>query len=216
MSTTIYQTAQIYIYINLCSPTLKSYVGFTTDFERRKKEHLYYATHEASGYFYNAIRKYGWKNFIPFVLEETNDIEFARDELEPRYIKLCKSFSKENGYNMTLGGEGCMGYVCSEETKRKIGNASRGKQLSEETKRKMSQAHLGKLRSQETKQKISNTLQGKCRGAMSDITKAKIAKAHKGKHHSQESKLKMSKAKKGKPISESHKANISRAKRNII
>ena len=106
MSTNTYQTkkAVIYRYINSCSPTLKSYIGYTNDFERRNKEHKNAALRGDSGYFYNSVRKDGWKNFIPEILDQTDDIEYARDILESRYIKLYESFHTENGYNLTLGG----------------------------------------------------------------------------------------------------------------
>ena len=44
--------------------------------------------------------------------------------------------------------------VFSEETKRKISEAQKGKILSEETKRKLSEAQKGKILSEETKRKI--------------------------------------------------------------
>ena len=42
-----------------------------------------------------------------------------------------------------------------EETKRKIGNAHRGKFVSEETKKKLSEANKGKKHSEETRKKMS-------------------------------------------------------------
>lgn len=69
------------------------------------------------------------------------------------------------------------GIPCSEETKRKIGKANKGKQprlgkkLSEETKLKISKAHIGKIpwnkgipRSQITKDKLSKANKNRLRG----------------------------------------------------
>ena len=103
----------------------------------------------------------------------------------------------------------------SEETKLKIGEASKGKKLSDETKRKMSEAQkgnknmLGKHHSEESKQKMSEAAKGRI---FSEETKQKISEAKKGnknmlgKHHSEESKQKMS---------EAHKGNTSNVKDRI-
>jgi group I intron endonuclease len=142
MSTHTYtqtKKAVIYIHINLCSPTLKSYVGYTTNFKKRITEHLYAALCGKPGHFYNAIRKDGWNNFHSEILDQSDDIKHTRDILEPYYIKLCKSFTDENGYNLTFGGEGLLG--CSEETKQKLRNFNRGNHHSEKTKRQMSKSH---------------------------------------------------------------------------
>jgi group I intron endonuclease len=130
MSTNTYQLTVIYIYINLCSPTLKSYVGVTIDLKRRNREHRNAANRKVNNHFYNSIRKNGWKNFSCFVLAETNDTKFARDVLEPYYIKLCNSFTNENGYNMTFGGEGNYGYRHSKKTRAKISESHLGIPLS--------------------------------------------------------------------------------------
>jgi transposase len=45
----------------------------------------------------------------------SDDIDYARAVLEPYYIKLCKSLSTENGYNLSLGGEGNPRYLLPEK-----------------------------------------------------------------------------------------------------
>jgi len=82
-------------------------------------------------------------------------------------------------HNKTNGGEGSSGVVRSEETRRKmsetkknpseetrkkIGKASKGRTHSQETKKKMSEAHKGKTLSEETKRKMSEAQKGKCAG----------------------------------------------------
>ena len=49
----------------------------------------------------------------------------------------------------------------SEETKKKMSEANKGKHLSEETKLKISEANKGKKRSEETRKKISEAKKGK-------------------------------------------------------
>ena len=104
----------------------------------------------------------------------------------------------------------------SNETKKKMSDAKKGKTASAETKQKMTgKTHsdeskrkisdAGKNRppiSTETKQKMSDAKKGKPSGRKgkphSDETKQKISDAGKGKTHSAETRQKMSDAKKGK------------------
>ena len=79
---------------------------------------------------------------------------------EQYYIKLFKTLWP-NGYNLTKGGDGCVGGLC-EETRRKMSNSKQGKHRSEETKKKISDglkgkpAHnKGKPMSEEQKKKLS-------------------------------------------------------------
>lgn len=95
----------IYCYTNLI--TNRTYIGQTNNINRRKSEHLYSAYHENdSDYnlmFHKKIREYGIENFSFEILEEVEDLTSANDR-EIYWIKEKKSFIKENGYNMTLGG----------------------------------------------------------------------------------------------------------------
>ncbi len=74
----------------------------------------------------------------------------------------------------------------------------RGAHLSEETKRKISEAHKGKIISTETRRKLSEAHKGKPTWM-------------KGKHHSEEAKRKNSEANKGKKLGEGHRRKISEA-----
>ena len=111
------------------------------------------------------------------------------------------------------------GSKLSEEHKRKIGEAMKGKKPpnfgkhpSEETKRKMSEANKGKIVSEETRKKLSELRKGKKHPMFgkhhSEESKKKNSDAHKGresgmkgKTHSEESKKKNSDAHKGKTAS---------------
>ena len=122
---------------------------------------------------------------------------------EQYYIKVFDTLYP-NGYNLTEGGEGC---VASEETRRKLSLAQKGKHISEEQKKKLSIALKGRVMSDEHKKKISTSNKGK---HLSEETKKKISDSKKGlqsgekhpmfgKHHSEESKKKMSDKIKGIP-----------------
>ncbi len=63
-----------------------------------------------------AIRKYGFENFVYIVIEECETPEKLNEREIYWIAKLnCKN---PNDYNMTDGGEGCLGFHHSEETKK--------------------------------------------------------------------------------------------------
>lgn len=87
----------------------KWYIGQTTmSIQERHRLHISGAFHEkASDYnclFHKKIREYGIDNFDLMVLEEVSDIA-KLDEKEQYWIKKKNSFVKDNGYNLTTGGQ---------------------------------------------------------------------------------------------------------------
>lgn len=137
------------------------YVGFTSrSIEERWKQHVY-LSNKSESFLHRAIKKYGIDNFKIEVIAKSSNIEYCRDVLEPYYIKQYNSYAP-NGYNMTLGGEGTLGYsfLHSDQTREKIRNSHLGKIHTEETKEKMRKAKLGKKRifSEEHKEKIRQSL----------------------------------------------------------
>lgn len=117
---------------------------------------------------YRAIKKYGWNNTSHIVICNGLTQEEV-DEMEVALISLFKSNNREFGYNVSNGGN------------------SVGKH-SEETKKKISKANKGKLRSEETIEKIRKNRKGKCTGENNGMY---------GKQHSEESINKMREVKKG-------------------
>lgn len=114
---------------------------------------------------HKAKQKYGLESFTKEYLAFC-DTEKMLNFLEKFYIKKFNAQNPEIGYNLTSGGDG--GYTLSEEVKKKMSEARKGKQPmygkhhSEETKRKLSEAHKGKVSPnygkhllEETKLKIS-------------------------------------------------------------
>lgn len=99
------------IYCYHCISTGKKYIGQTIQEEIRKQRHL---TDSKRLYckFYNAVRKYGWDNFIYGIIDECN-IEHL-DEKEIYFIDFYDTY--RNGYNMTLGGQGRKKYDLVFET----------------------------------------------------------------------------------------------------
>ncbi len=104
------------------SPSGKVYIGITG----RKPEDRW-----ANGKAYvfclalnNAIKKYGWENFKNEVLfTGLSKSEAVEKEIE--LIKIYNATDSRFGYNIQNGGEGIGKH--SEETKRKIGQANKGR-----------------------------------------------------------------------------------------
>lgn len=100
----------IYKYTNKING--KVYIGQTNNLQKRFNGHKSEAFNPKSkGYnlpFHCAIRKYGIKNFIYEVLEEIEDEE-SQDFINDReifFIDFYHSLTTENGYNLTVGGDG--------------------------------------------------------------------------------------------------------------
>jgi len=126
------------------------------------------------------------KSRIIFLKQNLTEQEAFRHEIYMISIFGRKDLGTGILHNRSDGGEGCSGWIPSDETKRKISDSKKGKRRgkihSEESKRKISEARKGKPRSEETKRKMSESTKGR-----------------KGKHISEETRRKISEAKKGKP-----------------
>ena len=117
----------------------KKYFGQTT----KKPPEIRWSGHKCSvkngnlGYFYNSIRKYGINNFKFERVCVCGDA-LSLGLMEDLCIVLYESM-KPNGYNLKRGG---MNRKLSEETKKKIGDANRGRKIifSEEHKNNLSKA----------------------------------------------------------------------------
>ena len=174
----------------ITSPRGKVYIGQSRDIKKRAKG---YKSGRAKGqpYLHNSLVKYGkasHKFEVIHKLEETvtqEDLNYW----ETFYWQKCK----DEGINVLNVREPGSNGKMSEESKRKMSEAKKGKTHSEETKRKMSETQKGenshnydKKHSEETKRKISeanrgnkNTLGHK----LSEEHKRKVSEAQKGKPH---------------------------------
>lgn len=93
----------------------KIYVGQSIDIYKRWRQHLKQVRKGSTSKFYNALRKYKEDNF-EFEIIERCDQSIINDR-EIYWISQLNSF--EEGYNLTLGGEGSKGKVYSTEEKEK-------------------------------------------------------------------------------------------------
>lgn len=95
-----------YIYFIINKINNKRYVGQTTNYSRRRSEHLLKLkeNRHPNIKLQNAWNKYGENNFIIEKIVYDNLTKEELNEMEKYYIQYYDS--KNNGYNMTLGGTG--------------------------------------------------------------------------------------------------------------
>lgn len=207
-------SAVVYKAVNLVNG--HSYIGFTTQgLARREWQHRKDARCKKGGFrFHAAMRKYGQENFVFDLMAD-----FAGDdELAKLYEREAIAKYKPE-YNLSYGGDGGR---LSEETRAKISAAHMGrvgthlgKKFSEEHKKRIGDAQrgkpkpslLGRRKSDEARKKTSASLMGhpgwNKGGTVSEETRQKISVANKGQvpwilgmSHTDESKAKMSAARK--------------------
>lgn len=151
---------------------------------RKKQSHVQHALH-----------KYGIDSFLVSVIDHADSREMA-DERERYWISElnCKT---PNGYNLTEGGEGLR--EPSEETRRKIGSASKGRKHSAEVREAQRQRRIGTRLSEETKQKLrgrvfSDEHRKRLAVPKTEDHKNNISAALKGKEKSEATRQKISDA----------------------
>ena len=147
----------------------KKYVGVT---QKKPEKRWRNGKGYERQYFYNAILKYGWENFEHTILK-TGMTQEEANYYEKYYIKEFDSLLGHNGYNAAIGGydAGMTGLHHSEETKKKMSVARRGKTLSLEHRKKLSEVRKGKTFSEEHKRNLGNARRGK---RHTEETKARI------------------------------------------
>ena len=160
----------------------KAYIGQTIrDAEKtRIRDHLT-GNVNGSRLVKRAIEKYGQDTFTYEILHDGIIPEFLND-LEKEVIEKYNTLAPR-GYNLDAGGSNGSP---SEETKRKISEASKGKKMSEEARRKQSEAKKGE----------KNPMYGKY-GEKHPMYGKPSAKGFLGKKHSDETLQRMSESSRG-------------------
>lgn len=194
----------IYRYV---SPSGKSYIGQTTDEQKRRNcfnDRKYYSGRKMD----NAIKKYGAENFAYEVLyrNEYSTMDEAIADLNRKEREYISKFdSYHNGYNMTLGGEGVRGLFPTpasvEKMRRNLKeyyrthpNPFQGKTHSEKTRRVLS-----RLASERTGEKAAmhgKHLSDKQKQILSECAKLRTGEKNPfyGKVHNETAKRKISEA----------------------
>jgi group I intron endonuclease len=178
-----------YVIYKHTSPSGKSYIGQTKDYDRRCWQHQNRPGCRALN---SSIKKYGWDNFQHELIMEGLSLE-AANHWETVLIVEHNTLAP-NGYNLRTGGA----------------NSS----PSDETRSKMSSAKLGKPLSEDHKASISASRQNLSDEAKANMSASKMGNTYRlGVHHTDEAKVKISKANKGKKRSEEATKKIVEAHR---
>lgn len=175
----------VYIHTNLVNG--KKYVGITScKPEVRWKKGYGYSEKLPIG---RAFRKYGWDAFSHEIVYE-GLTELEAKEIEIRLISELNTQDPKFGYNICSGGDGVTGWHPTEETKKKISDAMKGRSGSKNS-------NFGHKWSDEMKAAASdrskNMLQ-ETRDLISQAAKKRIGELNPfyGKHHNDETKKMLS------------------------
>lgn len=151
----------------------KVYVGKTKDPAKRWRKHMETALSSRKDhkfYLHHALKKYGTDNFVFTVIQQFST-EAEQDLAEKYWIQYFNSRDSKFGYNLTDGGEGCVGRILSQSTKNKISETLKGHDVPEKTREKIGDSLTGFRRSQEFKNKVSQGMMGR---VLSDSSRQKI------------------------------------------
>lgn len=156
-----------------------------------------------------AIKKYGKENFRTRIIEKINTNKDDLNNREIYWIEYYNAVKSKKYYNNSCGGEerNWQGFNRAIKLGLKEHHCKRRK-LSEETKKKISQANKGKRRTEEQRKQFSESHKGQPawnKGKKTSLEiRNKLSKAHKGqkawnkgKKFSVKSREKMSLSKKG-------------------
>jgi len=111
----------IYIIVNTING--KSYVGKTgKSLTSRWREHINIARLGTRRYLSSAIRKYGPEAFEMWEIDRAETHEAASLK-EMKWIAILRTYKREQGYNLTLGGDGAVGRKNSPETNARLSAA---------------------------------------------------------------------------------------------
>lgn len=185
-----------YIYKVTNQVNNKIYVG-------QKKSKTFIPDYLGSGILItSAVKQYGKENFTVEVVEWGHSRE-ELNSLEIYWIEKLEARNLDIGYNIAKGGD-VIGIPCSPETRKKIGDAQRGKKnhmfgkhftMPPEARERISKAQTGS----------SNSMYGK---HLSDEHRKRIRdwmiknSPMRGKHHTDETRRKISETKKGTHLGE--------------
>jgi len=204
----------------------KVYIGSAVNIDKRWSQHKHYLKEgkHHSEHLQKAWNKYGEQSFTFDIIEEVSNPEHLL-AYEQVYLDYYKSYEDDRGYNICKVAGSPLGVKHSEETRKKMSEASRN--ISEETRKKRSVALTGRKHTEQSKRKISEAKRNISEETRKKISEAakdrmsskearkKISEALTGRKLSQETKKKISQANIGKKLSEEHKKKLSEVNKNM-
>jgi len=172
----------------ITSPSGRVYIGQSGEIKQRFKNYKCLNSCKGQTRLYNSFIKYGVDNHMFEVIEEClfEDLNCRERHWQDFYDVIGK-----NGLNCILQECGILKRTASEETRRKIGEKSKGRIPSKETNEKRSKSLTGQKRSQEFCEKMSTLHKGR---KASEETKEKFRLHRTGKKMSDASKKRVSDA----------------------
>lgn len=184
-----------------------------------------YKTSQRNKFWWNIVNKYGYEVKIVKYYDTEEEAKIAETKLIAKYRKAGFKL-----VNMTDGGDGGVGRVCSDITRKRLSkscggknNGFYGKHHTEEIRKRISEANsgknnffYGKTHSKETKEKLRKAWIKRRKVGTSDETRKKMSERMMGsgnimfgRKHSKETKLKMRKIALKRKHTEESKRKIS-------
>lgn len=135
----------------MTSPSGKIYIGQTSQTPSVRWGYGY--GYINCPHLFSAIKKYGWDNFEHIIVTD-NLSKREADWIEHYLICYYESYNKDKGYNLTMGGDGAVGYRFSDEQRKAMSLKRKGRKATEETKARLSYSHKHCLRTQLVSKKV--------------------------------------------------------------
>ena len=146
----------IYILTNTING--KQYVGMDSNLPNRVGRH--FTENARCPAIHSAILKYGKDAFHTEIIPYPHISHKALCAVEQWKIAQLDT-EAPNGYNLTRGGEGSLGYKPTQQHRHRLSKAGTGKTLSQSTRDKISIANTGKVKSAEHREKLGKSHKGK-------------------------------------------------------
>ena len=173
----IIENGKFCVYVHTNKINGKMYVGITgRDPEKRWNGG---AGYKGSSHFACAIKKYGWDNFAHAIFADKLTEQEAM-HMEELLISRFNLQNPDYGYNTKSGGTNCS---IPEETKKKIGNALRGREHPEWVRKIQSESKKGKKLSPEHCAAISKGNKGRPRTEKEMAAAKRLGEANSGDNH---------------------------------
>ncbi len=195
------------VYKITCLMTDKIYVGWTKQsVEKRWQRHLVL---DRKCYLRNCIQRYGADAFRIEVIAEGLSIHEAKameiDLIADLMLNICR-YPDGPGMNMTDGGEGTIGYVATDDHRKNLSVANKGKKRSAATRLKFSLVKRGEKNPAYKRPKTAEQIESARKRFLADNPHKSGMQSHRygkpspvrGSKHTDEAKARMSAAQKGK------------------